>query len=155
MRTRILALAAILALATAAVAVAGTNKFSTSVKKQPGSKISFKIKTNKKGVATKVTSLKVSGIQVTCESRQTSGPKFPGPKVSASLGTVKIQKQVLGGTTGYLFQVQKQAGGAFWNVGGALTSKKGRKVTDGSVNAQVNSESQLCEGGGKFGAKRK
>ena len=151
MRTRILALTGALVLIAAFPAVAGTNKFSKSLK--GGGKVSFKIKTNKKGVATKATSIKVTGLPTKCGNG--FDPAAPGPAVGESLGSAKIAKQKLGGSTTYLFNVNKRVNNRGWTVSGTLKSKKGRSITEGQVAVQFVNGSLDCSNSVQFKAKRK
>lgn len=159
MKTRILALTGILVLAAAFPAVAGTNKFSAKLKNTEGTtvgKVSFKVKTNKKGVATKVTSLKVSDVQTQCLSED--GVK-PGPKVTAKFpGSHKITVAEGAADTKFIsFRTKTlKKSGFYVVVSGNFKTKKGRAVKDGRVNvSNIDKSAGSCSVTGDFKAKRK
>ena len=149
MKTRILALTGALVLIAAFPAVAGTNKFSKSLK--GGGTVSFKVKTNKKGTATKLTSINVNSLPAKCTTVDTVTDQV----VSASLGKVKVTKQSLGGSTTYQFNLQKTVAGRRWQFRGAFSSRKGRKVSEGFVGVGYLDGALDCSGGTTFKAKRK
>ncbi len=149
MKTRILALTAALLLLAAFPAMAGTNTFSKSLK--GGGKVSFKVKTNKKGTATKVTSIKVTNLPTKCSTVDSTTNQV----VSASLGKVKVTKQSLGGSTTYQFNLQKTVAGRRWQLRGAFSSRKARKVSEGFVGVGYLDGALDCSGGTTFKAKRK
>lgn len=155
MKTRILALAAIAVMATAAVAVADTNKFSTKLKSRGGTELgtlSFKIKTNSKGNATKVTSVKVKNLRTFCGNDDGS---FDGSPVDASLGSAKVTKFKLSTGTTYRFSLSKTVSGRKWNVSGELKSRKGRSVKNGAVSVRYDVANGSCSSDAEYTAKRK
>ena len=147
MKTRILALAAVVVLALTAVAVAGTNKFSKTLK--GGGAVSFKVKTNKKGIATKVTSFSLKGT-TECMNEAENQLKA-GPVIKAKLGSFKVKK--FAGTYG--FEGTKTINGVKHTVSGSFTSKKGRKV-GGSIRAKGRIADKACVfPANEYSAKRK
>ncbi len=134
MKTRILVIAAALALTAAAPASAATNSFSVKLKEEGAAvgKVSFKIKTNKAGVAAKVTSIKVTGLKTVCLSED--GVK-PGSPVTGKLaGTIKIKKlsSSSGKTTYYFDKSGLKVAGFVFGFSGS-PNKKGTKVTNGRL----------------------
>lgn len=129
MKTRILALTVALLLLAAFPAAAGTNKFSVTLEDNGAEvgKLSFKIKTNKSGVATKITSMKATGLKTLClsETGVTPGATITG-KIS---GKVKVfKRKFAGGKTVYAFEATGlKAPGFFFGFSGT-TNKKGTKV---------------------------
>ena len=129
MKTRILALTGALLLLGAFPAVAGTNKFSVTLKDDGAEvgKLSFKIKTNKKGVATKITSMKATGLETKCLSE---AGVAPGATITGKItGKVKVFKtKAAGGKTVYAFNASGLKGPGFFFSFSGGTNKKGTKV---------------------------
>jgi hypothetical protein len=158
MKTRILAIAAVAALTVAVPASAATNSFSVKLKKEGAAvgKISFKIETNKAGVAAKVTSIKVTGLKTLCLSEE--GVE-PGSTVTGKLaGTIKIKKLKSsdGKTTYYFDQIGLKVPGFAFAFSGT-PNKKGTKVTNGRISGgDVDPQPPSCtHRSDDFTAKRK
>lgn len=143
MKLRLLALTIVTTVCLAAPAAAGTNKFGVPLKS--GGILTFEVKTNKKGNATKVTAIKVANAGTKC----TDGA--PGPSMTADLGSARIRKSSATGTLS--FNREKEIAGVTYMVDGELKSKKGRKVA-GSVSIDFETERGLCNASSKYSAKR-
>lgn len=158
MKTRILALAAVVAVTAAVPAAAGTNKFSVKLKKEGAAvgKIAFKIKTNKDGVATKLTSMKVTGLKTQCLSED--GVK-PGSTVTGKLsGSIKITKvKSSTGKTVYSFQKSSLKTGGFAFSFSGTANKKGTKVKNARIDGgDLDPKPPSCtHNSDDFSAKRK
>ena len=159
MKVRIIGLAAIALLATAAVASAKTNVLTGTVTKQPGSTVKVGVKLSKQGVASKVMTFSLTNVTSTCSNRR--GDRIPGKTVtSATLGTFKVNKTKPAGAKTYYYAVFKSVNvdGNQWNVEATFSSKTGRKLAG---TASFNypdpdpSGGGTCEGGGKFSVKVK
>jgi len=151
MKARILVLTGALLLLAAFPALAGTNKFSKSLK--GGGTVSFKVKTNKKGTATKVTSIKVKDLPTKCTDADTN--VTAGPTLSVSLGSTKVRVQNLGGGKTYGFNLNKFVANRGWTFNGAFSSRKGRKVSEGQVAITFEQGGGSCGASVQFKAKRK
>lgn len=156
MKTRILALVAILALATAAVAVAKTNTLTGKLKLYPEGKVTIKAKLSKKGVVKKVTAINVTNFPSRCSNQR--GDKIPGKTATAKLGSYKITKTLSGGKTYYNVIGGRKVGDNQFNLEASFSSKKGRKIS-GTLSfnyADPNPNGGgTCDGGGRFSAKVK
>ena len=153
MRKRSIAVAcATGALLAPAVALAGTNTFSTSLKR--GAKttgtLSFKIQTNGEGTATKVTAIKVSGLKTRCVD-ENGTIKENGPVVTGSIGSADIKTPKETGSRFYSFDKVKRSGGLRIGVRGLL-SRRAPRVTG---EAYANNNSTDCSGRGSYKATKK
>jgi hypothetical protein len=133
-------------------AVAGTNTLTGKFERVVGassSKITIKVETNKRGVATKVKSFSVKG---TSECRDAAeGSLEAGPVINAKLGSFKITSSA-GGSR---FEGTKRIKGVKHTVSGSFTSKKGRKVS-GSIRAKGRIADKACVfPANQFSAERK
>jgi len=159
MKTRILSLAATGALLILAPAAsAATYKFSVDLERADfkdgkAGKATFKVKTDKKGVATKVTSVKLSGLKSLCLSED--GVK-PGPTLSGTLpGSITVKKPT-GSFKRYSFQKSslKISGYAF-SVSGTV-NKAGTKVSDFRIDGgDTNPQPPSCTARGDGNPKKK
>lgn len=156
MKTRILALVAIVVLAMTAVAVAKTNTLTGKLKRHPEGKVTIKVKLSKKGVVKKVTAINVTNFPSNCSNQR--GDKVPGKTATAKLGSAKITKTKSGGKTYYSVTGGRKVDGNQFNVEAAFSSKKGRKIT-GTISFNYHDPNPngggTCDGGGQFSAKVK
>jgi hypothetical protein len=154
-KTRVLALTAMTVLMAAPAATAATNTLTGKLSRTvgaDGSKVTIKVKTNKSGVVTKVTSFELKNAQTECLDKETNSLE-PGPRVSASLGSFAVQKFETSAGTVYTFSGKKSIGGVTHNVGGDFASKKGRAVT-GTISGPGDTEKCRIVRA-EFSAKRK
>ena len=91
--------------------MAETNVFTTTTK--GGAQVSFKIKTNKKGVAVKVVAIKITDMRVECLGDRI----VPDGKLSASLRDTTVKKRTNNsGVPFYSFNVQQTIGDKKWGI---------------------------------------
>lgn len=157
MKLRHLLVPALALLIVAPPATAATYKFSTDLErseiKGSAGKVTFKVKTNSKGVASKVTSVKVSGLKSVCLSED--GVK-PGPTVSGTLASSITVKKPTSSFKKYSFQKSSlKLGGFAFSVLGTV-NKAGTKVSDFRVSGgDTNPSPPSCTANGDGKPKRK
>lgn len=155
MKTRVLALTAVTVLMATSAAAAATNTLTGKLSRTigaDGSKVTIKVKTNKNGVVTKVSSFKLKNAQTECLNQDTNSLE-PGPRVSASLGSFAVRKFKTSAGTVYTFSGQKSIGGVKHHISGDFASRKGRAVT-GSITGPGNTKKCRIVHA-EFSAKRK
>ncbi|HEX5910182.1 MAG TPA: hypothetical protein VFY44_06785 [Thermoleophilaceae bacterium] len=158
MKSFTLALSAALLLAAAPAASAATYKFGADLERADfrdgkAGKATFKVKTNKKGVASKVTSVKLSGLKSLCLSED--GVK-PGATVSGTLGGSISIKKPTSSFNKYSFQKSGlKLGGFAFSVSGTV-NKAGTKVMSFRIDGgDTNPQPPSCTARGDGKPKKK
>lgn len=125
MKTQITAIVVAIALGATATASAGTKTLTGKFSGDSNAKVTIKVQTNSRGVATKVTSVSFSKVNSRCTFSE-EGPSKPGPDVTKKLGSVKLSKFPKNKTG---FSKRKDFGKAPFIATGTFGSAKATKVT--------------------------